>query len=85
MIDATDIEGNPRIIKGQVDMGAYEDENSTIRYVVKNNSEAVPPYTSWATAAATIQDAVDAADPYDVIWVTNGVYDAAGGPQMGRC
>ena len=39
------------------------------------------PYASWATAALTIQDAVDGAAPGEVVLVTNGVY-ASGGKVM---
>lgn len=45
------------------------------RYVVKNNPGASYPYTSWATAAASIQQAVDACVDGDEVIVTNGVYD----------
>ncbi len=38
------------------------------------------PYTSWATAANTIQDAVDAALTDDTVWVTNGTYSSDGAP-----
>ena len=35
-------------------------------------------YTSWATAAHSIQDAVDAAGNSDTVWVTNGIYTGTG-------
>ena len=44
------------------------------RYVNVNNPTPAAPYTSWATAAATIQDAVDIAVAGEEILVTNGVY-----------
>ncbi len=47
-------------------------------YVALNNPGAESNYTSWATAAANIQDAVDAAAAADVVLVSNGVYNAGG-------
>ncbi|HOW97439.1 MAG TPA: choice-of-anchor Q domain-containing protein [Kiritimatiellia bacterium] len=44
------------------------------RYVVPVNPGAAPPYTNWATAATTIQDAVHASAAGDTVWVTDGVY-----------
>ena len=35
-------------------------------------------YTTWDTAAHTIQEAVDASVNGDLIWVTNGVYNVGG-------
>src|SRR5262245_17985190 len=54
--------------------------SAATRYVKAGNGSAAPPYNSWATAAATIQEAVDAADPGDLVLVTNGVYAVGGRP-----
>jgi len=47
-------------------------------YVSLGSTSPMPPYTSWVTAASTIQDAVDAAAGGDVVVVTNGVYAVGG-------
>lgn len=43
-------------------------------YVDLNSSNPTPPYTTWATAAREIQDAVDAAAAGDEVVTTNGIY-----------
>ena len=44
------------------------------QFVATNSSNPLPPFTSWATAATNIQDAVNYAKPGGTITVTNGVY-----------
>src|SRR3974377_1806109 len=43
-------------------------------YASLGSTTPPPPFTNWVTAAANIQDAVNAAAANDVVVVTNGVY-----------
>lgn len=56
--------------------------HAAVRYVDPRSLSPAAPYTSWETAAKTIQQAIDASSSGDEVLVTNGVY-AAGATSVG--
>jgi PKD repeat protein len=51
---------------------------SPVHYVALNSSSPSPPYSSWDTAASSIQNAVDAAAPGALVLVNDGIYESGG-------
>jgi hypothetical protein len=71
MTGAFDLGGEPRIVGGLVNIGAYE--TSPTHYVSKTGSPA-SPYASWADATADVQTAIAAAHDGDEVVVDDGIY-----------
>jgi hypothetical protein len=46
---------------------------ASLLYVNLNSANPASPYGNWAAAATNIQDAIDASNDGDQIWVTKGI------------
>lgn len=83
---AVDLAGMPRPVAGapgaepRSDLGAYE--RTGIHYAAPEGGH-VWPFLSWADAARDLQSAVDAADPLDEVFASNGVYATGGRASSG--
>ena len=58
--------------------GVFGTASASTHYVDLNGTNAVSPFTSWATAATSIQDAIDAAADGERVLVADGIYAAGG-------
>ncbi len=82
MAGAFDLDGNPRIRGGHVDMGVFETDSTNpppvfsnqVHYVNSSNATPASPYATWDTAATNITQAVNVLMDGDTIIVTNGTY-----------
>jgi hypothetical protein len=74
--DETDLDGEPRVINGQIDMGAYEypGPRQTQRLYVDDDAIGANNGSSWDDAFNWLQDALAVAGRGDEILVAQGVY-----------
>jgi alpha-tubulin suppressor-like RCC1 family protein len=56
-------------------LAAITVSRAAVLYVDQNSTNPIPPYSTWATAANVIQDAVDAAPIGGLVLVTDGIYE----------
>ncbi len=71
--ELNDLDGNPRVMNGAVDMGAYEFQGIQILYV-DDDAAQFGNGTSWATAFKYLQDALFNAVAPAEIRVAQGIY-----------
>ncbi len=75
--DETDLDGKPRLIGAQIDMGAYELQPPRTLYV-DADATGSNDGSSWANAYNDLQDALAVAEAGDKIRVAQGVYSPEG-------
>ncbi len=47
-------------------------------HYVSLEAASIPPYTNWLSAATNVQDAINASENFDKIYISNGVYVSSG-------
>lgn len=80
-VGPSDAAGYQLIVSNALSVVTSSVARLSIRCVEAGSVFALPPYTNWNEAAANIQDAVNIAEPGDLILVANGIY-ARGGKVM---